>query len=182
MTSAIIYRTADLFNVMRIESVGRIRDLLWSANSKWLTVLESTDRMEKTPWGLLAEVSGHPIELQTSYVTRIDVETSSILRVKIADDVARQSSGRQRPLQTASSGRSGTRGGLECINFQIVSGPQAHCFQTFLKLPALGCFCATRTGGLLSADHRFWPSTRARWLDDVSRVPQDIPIPADSLN
>jgi hypothetical protein len=87
MTSATVFRVSDLTPILRVNAEGRIRDSLWSQDSRTLTILESTEHMKKTPWGLLAAISGHPIELQTYYVRRLDIDTRSDVRVRIADDI-----------------------------------------------------------------------------------------------
>jgi hypothetical protein len=87
ITSATVFRAADLTPILRIQSEGRIRGSLWSKDSKALAILESTERMKKTPWGLLAAVSGHPIEMQSFYLRRFDIRTRNNVRLKIADDV-----------------------------------------------------------------------------------------------
>jgi len=87
MKSATLYRATDLVPIMRISSEGRIRSSLWSDDSESLTILESTERMKKTLWGMLAAISGHPIELTAFYARRVDIATRSNVRVNIADGI-----------------------------------------------------------------------------------------------
>jgi hypothetical protein len=87
ITSATVYRAADHTPIMRVQSEGRIRGSLWSEDSKSLTTLESTERMKKTPWGLLSAISGHPIELHAFYLRCFDIGNRSDIRVNIANDI-----------------------------------------------------------------------------------------------
>lgn len=87
MTSSTVYRVAGLEPIKRINSEGRILDSLWSQDSKTVVILEVTERMKKTPWGLLAAVSGHAIEIQTLYVRIVNVESGAGSRLKVADGV-----------------------------------------------------------------------------------------------
>lgn len=87
MTSAAVYRVAGLELIRHIEPEGRISDSLWSQDSKLVMILEVTERAKKTPWGLLAALSGHPIEIQTFDLRVVDVESKSEVRVKVADGI-----------------------------------------------------------------------------------------------
>jgi hypothetical protein len=87
MTSATVFRVSDLTPILRVRSQGFIRDSLWLQDSKILAILESTERMKMTPWGLLSALSGHPIQLQTYYIRWLDVDSRSDIRVKITDGV-----------------------------------------------------------------------------------------------
>jgi hypothetical protein len=87
ITFATVYRASDFSPILSIEGNRRIRDLRWSDDSKALMILESTDRMKKTPWGLLAAVSGHPIELQTYVLLTVNIATQRQSQLQIIEDV-----------------------------------------------------------------------------------------------
>lgn len=88
MTTANLIRISDFSVILQVKSEGIIRDSLWSPDSKSLAILESTERMSKTPWGLFAAISGHPIELQTFYVRFLDLAPPyNEKRVKVATDI-----------------------------------------------------------------------------------------------
>lgn len=86
LTSATVYKTSDLKAIMQMKMDGRIRDSLWSANSKSLIILESTERMKKSPWGLLLALSGHPIEINTFNLRLINIDYKSDVRISIPGD------------------------------------------------------------------------------------------------
>jgi hypothetical protein len=86
-TAGTISRYPGIEPLMRIESPGRICDAMWSQDSRSIAVLEVVESMKRTPWGLLAALSGHPIELQTFYLRLINVDKRSEVRVKVAEDV-----------------------------------------------------------------------------------------------
>jgi hypothetical protein len=54
MNSATVFRVSDLTPILRVRSQGFIRDSLWLQDSKILAMLESTERMKMTQWGLLS--------------------------------------------------------------------------------------------------------------------------------
>lgn len=87
MTSATVFRSSDLAAVLRVTSVGEIRDSLWSPDSKRLTILESTERISKSPWGLIAAVSGHPVELQNFFLRLLDIDSHRDELVKVATNI-----------------------------------------------------------------------------------------------
>lgn len=87
MTSATLFRTADSTVISQVKSEGLIHDSQWSPDSSSVAILESTERMSKTPWGLFAALSGHPVQLQTFYVRFIDSGSHNEKRVKVTTDI-----------------------------------------------------------------------------------------------
>lgn len=87
MKSAALLRASDQSRVAQFESEGVIRYLQWSPDSQFIAILESTARVKKTLWGLLSAISGHPIELETFYVTSISANGQRKSRTRIANGV-----------------------------------------------------------------------------------------------
>lgn len=87
MNSAVLMRVSDRHVLYEIRVPGSIRDSLWSHDSKMIAILESTEYMKKTPWGLLAALTGHPIKIQTFFVRAVDPISQRETRIKIAEGI-----------------------------------------------------------------------------------------------
>ncbi|MDC4206841.1 MAG: hypothetical protein MPW14_17925 [Candidatus Manganitrophus sp.] len=87
MYSAALMRVSDRHVLYEIKVPGSILDSLWSHDSKVIAILESTEYMKKTPWGLLAALSGHPIKIQTFFVRAVDPISQRETRIKIVDGI-----------------------------------------------------------------------------------------------
>ncbi|WP_233840420.1 hypothetical protein [Dyella sp. 2HG41-7] len=87
VTEAAVYKVSDMSVIMSIDSGRIIQDFKWSEDSKSLVVLESSEHMSKSPWGLLAALSGHPIELQTYFLRTVLVESRANSSLEITDNI-----------------------------------------------------------------------------------------------
>jgi len=87
MYSAALMRVSDRHILYEIKVSGSIHDSLWSHDSKMIAILESTEYMKKTPWGLLAALTGHPIKIQTFFVRAVDPISQRETRIKIVEGI-----------------------------------------------------------------------------------------------
>jgi len=87
MTTAQLVRKSDGQVVSSVEVEGIIRGSLWLPDSSAVAILESTERMRKTPYGLLAALSGHPIRLQTFYLRLLVPTSAEQARIEVTGGV-----------------------------------------------------------------------------------------------
>lgn len=71
----------------KLDLVGTISDVSWVPGTHIPLILESTEYMRKSPWGLLAAISGHPIEMQQYFIDIVDPVTHGIQRAKLGGEV-----------------------------------------------------------------------------------------------
>jgi hypothetical protein len=65
-----------------------ICDSMWSSDSKMILILGSSEYVKKNPWGILAALSGHPIQMHTFFVDVINpVSALDSRRIKIVEDI-----------------------------------------------------------------------------------------------
>jgi hypothetical protein len=67
--------------------LGEVSDVDWVVGTHTPLILESTQRMRKSPWGLLAAISGHPIEMKQYFLDIVDSKTHEIHRVILGAEV-----------------------------------------------------------------------------------------------
>ena len=67
--------------------LGEVSDVDWVVGTHTPLILESTERMRKSPWGLLAAISGHPIEMKQYFLDIVDSKTHEIHRVILGAEV-----------------------------------------------------------------------------------------------
>jgi hypothetical protein len=67
--------------------LGEISDVDWVTGTHTPLILESTEHMRITPWGLLAAISGHPIEMKQYFLDIVDYKTHKIHRIILGAEV-----------------------------------------------------------------------------------------------
>lgn len=67
--------------------LGEVSDVDWVTGSHTPLVLESTEHMRMSPWGLLAAISGHPIEMKQYFLDTVDSKTHKIHRMILGAEV-----------------------------------------------------------------------------------------------
>lgn len=87
MRTASLLRVPDSTVLWSVKLRGYVEDTLWMEDSKTVLLLESTERWLKSPRGLLRLLVGHPIPLNTIYLTACDVASRQCRRIEIASDL-----------------------------------------------------------------------------------------------
>jgi hypothetical protein len=64
-----------------------ILDVAWSVDSQFLLYLETEERYSKSPRGMASAAIGHPIPLETLFVTTVEIASGKLNRVKLLTDV-----------------------------------------------------------------------------------------------
>lgn len=71
----------------RLRDFNFIKDVAWSADSRFLIVLETEERYSRSPLGLISGLFGHPIPLETLFVTVVEIASGRRQRMKLLSDV-----------------------------------------------------------------------------------------------
>jgi hypothetical protein len=67
--------------------LGEVSDVDWVPGTHTPLVLESTEHMRISPWGLAAAISGHPIEIRQYFLDIVDSKTYEIHRITLGAEV-----------------------------------------------------------------------------------------------
>ena len=91
----------------KLESEGspRIRDAAWSADARYLVVIEDHERMSLAPRSLLLGLAGHPVPLNTHVAVIVDTHEGSERRVRLAEEVPYGAASFMAPLNECGSRR-----------------------------------------------------------------------------
>jgi hypothetical protein len=87
MHNATLYRWDGSMPVREFRLKGYMKDFAWSANSRFLFVLETEERYSKSLSGLFGFFIGHPIPLETLFAAIIDTSSGQIRRKRIAEAI-----------------------------------------------------------------------------------------------
>jgi hypothetical protein len=72
---------------LRLRDYNFLLDVAWSSDSRFLVLLETEERYSKSLRGLLSGFFGHPIPLETLFVTIVDLTSGGKQRFKLLSDV-----------------------------------------------------------------------------------------------
>lgn len=64
-----------------------IEDVAWSRDSRFLVVVETEERYSKSLRGVLSAISGHPIPLNSLYLTSVEASSGKRERLKLLSDI-----------------------------------------------------------------------------------------------
>ena len=63
------------------------QDFAWLEGSEYLLLVESEERYSKNPMNWLRSVAGHPVPLETFFVTIVETATGESKRIRLAEDL-----------------------------------------------------------------------------------------------
>ena len=73
---------------LKLEEYNYVQDFTSSPDSKFVVFVETEERYSWSPLGMLGRAIGHPLPLETLFVTTVHLESGKKTRVKLLSDVA----------------------------------------------------------------------------------------------
>ena len=71
---------------MNLKEFNFILAVAWSPDSRYLLIVETEERYSKSPLALLSGLAGHPVPLETLYLTKIDIQSNKRSRTRFLTD------------------------------------------------------------------------------------------------
>jgi len=72
---------------MKLRDSSYINDVAWSSNSQVLMIVETEERTAKNPKALLSAAAGHPVPVNSFYLTTVDISTGTKRKIKVLADI-----------------------------------------------------------------------------------------------
>ncbi len=64
-----------------------LQDFAWSEGSEYLLLVESEERYSKSPMNWFRSLAGHPVPLETLFITIVQTATGESKRIRLAEDL-----------------------------------------------------------------------------------------------